>query len=96
MHDVSLHDDCSVKVPVVDFPQSMRSILNDPEVMKHIMKELEGTTWRPITSTEEHESNADAVINDTASGVDGCTGRGLIFTALLLTVVTQQKSTHFQ
>ena len=67
MHNVTLHDDRNVTVPVVDFPESMRSILNDPEVMKHIMKELDGT-WRPITSTEEHESNEEAVINDKASG----------------------------
>jgi hypothetical protein len=68
MHDVSLHDDRNVTVPVVDFPESMHSILNDPGVMKHIMKELEKSTWRPVTLTEEHESNEDAVINDKTSG----------------------------
>ena len=67
MHNVTLHDDRNVTVPVVDFPESMQSTLNDPEVMKHIMKELDGT-WRPITSAEEHESNEEAVINDKASG----------------------------
>jgi hypothetical protein len=68
MHNVSLHDDRDVTVPVVDFPESMHSILNDPDVMKHVMRELENTTWRPVTSTEEHESNDDTVINDKASG----------------------------
>ena len=52
---------------MVDFPESMRSILNDPKVMKHIMKELD-ETWQPVTSTEEHETNEEAVINDKASG----------------------------
>jgi hypothetical protein len=67
MHDVKLHDDCHVTVPVVDFPESMCGILNDPEVMKHIIKELDAM-WRPVTSTEEHESNEGTVINNKASG----------------------------
>jgi hypothetical protein len=65
---VELHDGRKVTVPQVDFAESMRSILNDKEVMKHIMKGLDPNTWRPMTSEETHENDDDAVIDDKDSG----------------------------
>lgn len=65
---VELHDGRTVSVPVVDFADAMRSILNDKEVMKFVMKGIDPTTFRPYKSTEEHESDPDAVIDDKDSG----------------------------
>jgi hypothetical protein len=65
---VEMEDGRQVSVPVVDFAESMQSILNDKEVMKHIMNGLDPETWRPIVSEEEHENNPDAFIDDKDSG----------------------------
>ena len=65
---VELHDGRQVSVPVVDFAESMRSILNDKAAMRHVMKGLDPTTWRPTTTEDEHEMDPDAVINDKDSG----------------------------
>ena len=68
MHTVKLHDGREVTVPVVDFKEAMCSILNDPGVMKHIMKGLGPQTWRPTVNQDEHESDPNAMINDKDSG----------------------------
>ena len=65
---VELHDKRQVSVPVVDFAESMRSILDDKEVMKHIMKGLDPKTWRPKKKDEEHETDPNAIIDDKDSG----------------------------
>ena len=65
---IELHDSRKVTVPVVDFAEAMRSILDDDNVMKHIMKGLDPTTWRPLTSEDEHENDLDAFIHDKDSG----------------------------
>jgi hypothetical protein len=65
---IDLHDGRKVTVPVVDFAEAMRSILDDDNVMKHIMKGLDPTTWRPLTSEEEHKNDMDAFIHDKDSG----------------------------
>jgi hypothetical protein len=65
---VELHDKRKVSVPVVDFAESMRSILNDDEVMKCIMKGLDPVTWRPVVDEQTHEKNTDAFIDDKDSG----------------------------
>ena len=68
IHNVELHDGRIVSVPEVDFAESMRSILNDSNVMKHVMKGLDPETWRPIVSEDIHEQNPDAQIYDKDSG----------------------------
>jgi hypothetical protein len=65
---VELHDKRKVSVPVVNFAESMRSILNDDKVMKCIMKGLDPVTWRPIVNEEAHERNPEAFIDDKDSG----------------------------
>lgn len=67
-HTVELHDGRIVSVPQVDFANSMLSILNDKEVMKHVMKGLDPNTWRPIISEDEHENDDNAMIDDKDSG----------------------------
>ena len=68
IHTVELHDDRKVSVPVVDFPSSMRSILDDPRVIKHIMKGLDPDTFRPILSQDQLMKDPDAIILDKDSG----------------------------
>ena len=66
-HTVKLHDGRVVTVPVIDFAAAMRSILDDEEVMKHVMSGLDDT-WRPIVSEEEHENDDNVVIDDKVAG----------------------------
>jgi hypothetical protein len=64
---VELHDGRTVTVPlpIVDFADSMPSILNDREVMKFVMKGINPNTFCPYTSAEEHENDpGDAIIDD--------------------------------
>lgn len=68
IHQVTLHDNRKVSVPVVDFASSMRSVLDDPRVMAHVMKGLDPDTYRPILSHEEMQNNPDAIILDKDSG----------------------------
>ena len=65
---VTLHDDRKVTVPNVDFAESMRSILNDKDVMKRIMQGLDPKTWRPTASMEEREADLNDIIKDKDSG----------------------------
>ena len=61
---VELHDKRQLSVPVIDFAESMRSILDDKEVTKHIMKGLDPKTWRPKKPEQEHETDPHAIIDD--------------------------------
>jgi hypothetical protein len=61
---VELHDKRQVSVPVIDFAESMQSILDDKEVTKHIMKGLDPKTWRPKKPEQEHETDPHAIIDD--------------------------------
>ncbi|MGA0862251.1 MAG: hypothetical protein ACO3P6_05110, partial [Pelagibacteraceae bacterium] len=65
---VTLHDGRNVTVPSVDFPESMRSILNDKNVMKHVLSGLHPDTWRPLLTAQQHEADEEAFINDKDSG----------------------------
>lgn len=55
-------------MPVVDFEESMRSILNEKAVMAHIMKGLDPVTWRPNVTQQAHEGDLQAEIDDKDSG----------------------------
>jgi predicted DNA-binding antitoxin AbrB/MazE fold protein len=65
---VELHDGCCVTVPVIDFEEAARSLLDDETVMNNIMEEFEAETWRPKTSAAFHENDPSAIIGDKDSG----------------------------
>lgn len=65
---VELHDCRKVTVPVIDFKESMRSILDDKTVMSYIMKGLNPHTWRPTTNAEQHEGDHTAMLTDKVDG----------------------------
>ena len=65
---VELHDGRRVTVPVIDFEEAVRSLLDDVTVMNNIIERLDPNTWRPKTSAEEHEYDPDAIIGDKESG----------------------------
>ncbi|MGA0823871.1 MAG: hypothetical protein ACO3PG_05370, partial [Pelagibacteraceae bacterium] len=68
LQSVELHDGRIVTVPIVDFAESMRSILDDKTVMKRIITGIDLVTWRPVVRAEEHEANMSAMLKDKVDG----------------------------
>ena len=68
LKEVTLSDGRIVTVPVVDFAESMRSILDDSKVMSSLMSGLDPDTFRPIVSEDDHENDSNAIIHDKDSG----------------------------